>query len=113
MPEFLIDANLPVKVKPWDDKRFVHVSLIDASWDDANIWNYAKENNLTIIIKDKDFLTYQLANGFPPKIVHIKFGNLRLKEFISVIESCWDKVEILLKDHILINIYLDKIEAIK
>jgi predicted nuclease of predicted toxin-antitoxin system len=113
MPEFLIDANLPAKIKVWESERFIHVSAINAGWNDDEIWKYAKEKNLSIITKDKDFLIYQLANGFPPKIIHIKFGNLRLKEFIGVIENCWHEAENLLKDHTLINIYIDKIEAIK
>jgi predicted nuclease of predicted toxin-antitoxin system len=113
MAEFLIDANLPAKIKVWKSNRFIHVSSINANWNDNEIWKYAKENGLSIINKDKDFLTYQLANGFPPKIVHIKFGNLKLKEFISVIDNCWREVENLLESHIIINIYLNKIEAIK
>jgi predicted nuclease of predicted toxin-antitoxin system len=113
MPEFLIDVNLPSKVQIWQSERFIHVSSINAYWSDTEIWEYAKANNLTIINKDKDFLIYQLANGTPPKIVHIKFGNLKLKDFILMIESSWKEVEILLKDHSLINIYIDKIEAIK
>jgi|SRR5579871_2258043 len=88
MPEFLIDANLPIKVGIWQSERFIHVFTLNLNWSDAEIWEYAKKNNLTIISKDKDFLVYQLANGAPPKIIHIKFGNLRLKEFISVVESC-------------------------
>jgi predicted nuclease of predicted toxin-antitoxin system len=113
MPEFLIDANLPAKVKVWESERFVHVSSINAAWNDDEIWNYAKTNNLSIISKDKDFLIYQLANGAPPKIIHIKFGNIRLKEFISIVENCWPETENLLNTHSLINIYSDKIEAIK
>jgi predicted nuclease of predicted toxin-antitoxin system len=106
MPEFLIDANLPAKIKVWGSDRFIHVSEINAGWNDDEIWKYAKENDLSIITKDKDFLIYQLTNGFPPKIVHIKFGNLKLKEFISVIESCLQGAENLLNSHALINIYI-------
>ncbi len=36
-----------------------------------------------------------------------------MKEFISIIEGCWHEAENLLKTHALINIYIDKIEAIK
>lgn len=113
MPEFLIDANLPAKINAWKSERFIHVSSINPLWNDDDIWNYAKANNLSIISKDKDFLIYQLANGTPPKIIHIKFGNLKFKEFINVIENCWNEVENPLSSHSLINIYLDKIEAIK
>jgi predicted nuclease of predicted toxin-antitoxin system len=113
MPDFLIDANLPAKISVWQNKRFIHINTIDPYWDDEAIWQYAKTNNLTIISKDKDFLIQQLLKGTPPKVVHIKFGNMKLNDFISVIETCWDEVELLLGNHTLINLYSDKIEAIK
>ena len=113
MPDFLIDVNLPAKINIWQSERFIHVSTLDPSWDDEVVWQFAKTNNLTIISKDKDFLIQQLIKGTPPKVVHIKFGNLKLDDFISVIETCWNEVELLLVNHTLINIYSDKIEAIK
>ncbi len=58
MPEFIIDANLPAKIKVWQNSRFIHVSSINASWSDDEIWMYAKKNDLSIIAKDKDFLIY-------------------------------------------------------
>jgi predicted nuclease of predicted toxin-antitoxin system len=113
MPDFLIDANLPAKISIWQNQRFIHINTLDPYWDDEAIWQYAKTNELTIISKDKDFLIQQLLKGTPPKIVHIKFGNLKLIDFISVIETCWDEVELLLNNHTLINLYSDRIEAIK
>ena len=113
MPDFLIDANLPAKISIWENERFVHVSNINPSWDDEAIWHYAKTNNLTIVSKDKDFLVYQILKGSLPKIVQIKFGNLKLTDFIAVIEKHWNKLEALLSTHNLINLYSDSIEAIK
>jgi predicted nuclease of predicted toxin-antitoxin system len=113
MPDFLIDANLPLKVKTWQDDRFVHVLNIDPAWNDDAIWQYALDNHLTIISKDKDFLVQQILKGSPPKVIHIKLGNLKLNDFISTIENCWSEVELLLSSYTLINIYSDKIEAIR
>jgi predicted nuclease of predicted toxin-antitoxin system len=113
MPEFLIDANLPAKIKVWENNRFLHAITINPNWADKDIWQYAKENNLTIVSKDKDFLLLQFQHGSPPKIVHIKFGNIKLSDFITIIETCWVEVEALLSNHTIINIYSDKIEAIK
>lgn len=113
MPDFLIDANLPAKISIWQNQRFIHINTLDPYWDDEVIWQHAKTNNLTIISKDKDFLIQQLLKGTPPKVVHIKFGNLKLNDFISAIENCWDEVEALLSNHTLINLYSDRIEAIK
>lgn len=92
MPEFIVDANLPFKIAKWQNDSFEHVLKINPFWDDDEIWDYAFKKNLIIITKDKDFRLKQLISGSPPKIIHIKFGNLLLKEFENVIESCWDQV---------------------
>jgi len=55
MPKFLIDANLPYYFSLWNNEDFIHVKDIDDSLTDDAIWNYAKQNNLTIITKDSDF----------------------------------------------------------
>ncbi len=113
MPEFIVDANLPFRISKWQSERFEHVLKIDPLWEDDEIWNYASKNNLIIITKDKDFRLKQLIAGSPPKVIHIKFGNLILAEFEKIIISCWDQVEELIKTHSLVNIFQYNIEAIK
>lgn len=113
MPEFIVDANLPFRISSWQNDQFVYVLNINPLWNDEEIWDYAKANNLTIVTKDKDFRLKQIMQGFPPKVIHIKFGNLKLKEFEKVINNCWDQVAHSIHNHSLINIYLDTIELIK
>jgi len=113
MPAYIVDANLPFKVQRWSNKNFVHVVKINSWWKDEEIWNYAKQNHLTIITKDKDFSVKQIKEGSPPKLVHIKFGNLKFADFVNRIEAVWEEVESLLQNNSVINIYLNKIEAIK
>lgn len=66
-----------------------------------------------IITKDKDFILKQAIARAPPNVVHMKFGNLKLAAFINHIEAVWAEVESLLQTHTIINVHLDKIEAIK
>ena len=113
MPEFIIDANLPFKISKWQSDRFVHVLKINPLWEDNEIWEYAYINNLIIVTKDKDFLLKQLIQGSPPKVIHIKFGNLLLNEFEKIIINGWGQVEELIKIYSLINIFQYNIEAIK
>jgi predicted nuclease of predicted toxin-antitoxin system len=113
MPEFIVDANLPFKISKWQSNRFVHVLKINPMWDDDEIWNYAYHGNLIIITKDKDFRLKQIIHGSPPKVIHIKFGNVILSEFEKIILLCWEQVEELIKTHSLINIFQYYIEAIK
>lgn len=113
MQKFLIDANLPYHIDIWNSDQFIHVFQLNPEWDDNSIWNYAKQNDLVIVSKDKDFFIKQLLFGAPPKLVQIKYGNLKLKEFIQRIEHVWKLVSQEIEDHSLIIIYKDKIETIK
>lgn len=55
MAKFLIDANLPYRFSLWKSDDYIHQNDIDDEWTDSQIWDYAKDNNLTIITKDADF----------------------------------------------------------
>ncbi|UYM18531.1 DUF5615 family PIN-like protein [Endozoicomonas euniceicola] len=78
----LFDENLSPKLIARVSKTFpacLHVlqSRLDNS-PDIEIWRYAREYKLTIVTKDKDFLHFARQHGFPPKLVHIQTGNVRL-----------------------------------
>jgi len=112
MPKYLIDVNLPYYFSLWNTPDFIHQRDIDDTWTDDRIWQYAKANNLIIITKDKDFSIKQFTSGAPPKVIHIKLGNLRLNVFFQLISSCWNDVEALIETHNLVNVYQNKLEAI-
>ncbi|SHG03573.1 hypothetical protein SAMN05444372_10213 [Flavobacterium micromati] len=77
MPSFLIDVNLPYYFSIWNTDEFIHQKDINDEWSDEKIWNYAKENNLTIISKDSDFSNKIIMSSPPPKVLHIRFGNMK------------------------------------
>ena len=79
---------------------------------DSEIWDYAKQNNLTIITKDGDFSHRIIVSPPLPKIIHIKIGNMKLKEFESVIQKIWMTAEKLSENHKLVNVFRDRIEAV-
>ena len=113
MAKYLIDANLPYYFGLWNSPDFVHIKDIDDSLSDEQIWDYARQNDLIIISKDADFSLKVLIKGPPPKVIHLKFGNLKMSAFHDVIVKIWDQVENKLEDHSLINVYIDRIESIK
>ena len=113
MKKYLVDANLPSKITVWQNDDFEFVVNINDQWSDTEIWNYAKSNNLTIISKDADFSHRIIASQPPPKIIHIKIGNLKLKSFASFMERVWDGVEKSSEKHKLVNLFIDRIEAVE
>ncbi len=112
MKKFLIDVNLPYYFSLWKGEEFIHQKDINDEWTDIEIWNYAKENNLTIITKDSDFSHRIILAEPPPKIIHIKFGNLKMKDFFYVLDNCWNKILELNRNCKLVNVYKDSIEGI-
>ncbi|WP_255478586.1 DUF5615 family PIN-like protein [Rufibacter sp. XAAS-G3-1] len=51
------------------------------TWADAQIWRYAQENNLTIVSKDADSSSRLLLRQPPPKVIHLRYGNMKMHEF--------------------------------
>jgi predicted nuclease of predicted toxin-antitoxin system len=69
--------------------------------------------DLTIISKDSDFSNRILLQEPPPKIIHIRFGNMKMKEFFGTINKVWQEVILLNETHKLVNVFRDRIEAIE
>jgi len=113
MAKYLVDANLPYYFGLWNNSDYIHVRDLDDSWSDEIIWQYAHKNNLIIITKDSDFSTKVLFKGIPPKVIHLKFGNMKMKDFHAFITEIWMDAELAISDNSLINIYIDRIEIIK
>lgn len=52
---------------------------------DLQIWEYAKNNNFIIVTQDSDFNDLNTLNGFPPKIIWIRTGNLKTKAILNIL----------------------------
>lgn len=113
MPKFLIDVNLPYHFSLWNGDDYIHQIDINDEWTDSQIWNHAKQNDLTIITKDTDFSNRVIFHQPPPKVIHVRLGNLKIRDFFVAINSVWDEVLELNRDHKLVTIFHDRIEAIE
>ena len=113
MPKFLVDVNLPYHFSLWKGDEYIHQTDIDDEWTDTQIWNYARENDLTIISKDSDFSSRVIFHLPPPKVIHIRLGNLKMREFFAAMNTAWDEVLELNKEHKLVTVFRDRIEAIE
>jgi predicted nuclease of predicted toxin-antitoxin system len=112
MSKFLIDENLPAKVSVWKGDDFEFVTSAFQSENDSAIWDHAKANGLTIVTKDSDFSMRIMSSSPPPKVIHIKIGNLRLRELCSFLESNWKMIESTSSHSKLVNVFRDRIEAV-
>jgi len=113
MNGFLFDENLPSKIQFTPSVPIIHVSILGDSPSDTDIWEYALELGLVIVTKDVDFSDRLMLDSSPPKVVHLRFGNMRKSAFHSFLARVWSQIEDLVIDHKLINVYLDQIEAFK
>ena len=67
------------------------------------IWNYAKENNYTIVTFDADFFDLSNLKGHPPKIIWLRFGNTKTEYLAEVLNS----KNTIIKDFIYADAYLE------
>ncbi len=113
MPQFLIDENLPDKFSLWNGEEFVHQNELKGINSDSEIWDYAKENNLTIVTKDADFSDRIMFETPPPRIIHIRIGNMRIKELYQFFQKNWEDIRRNSSKYKLTNVYEDRIEGIE
>jgi len=54
---------------------------------DIKVWEFAKENNYTIVTKDSDFNDLVILKGIPPKVIWLKVGNCRVVEIEKILKE--------------------------
>ncbi len=112
MTKYLIDVNLPRYFSLWNSDQFVFVVDINDEMTDTQIWQYAKEKNLTIVSKDADFSDLALLNDPPPRVIHLKFGNMKMSEFHQHLVNIWSQITSLSNECRLVRVYKTHIEGI-
>jgi predicted nuclease of predicted toxin-antitoxin system len=112
MKGFFFDENMPSRVRFTPSLPVFHPSDIGPSPTDTQIWEFARDRELGIVSKDADFSERIILRSPPPWIVHLRFGNMRRTEFHALLSRVWPQVEVMLKSHKLVNVFVDRIEAI-
>ncbi|ADB39441.1 DUF5615 family PIN-like protein [Spirosoma linguale] len=59
--------------------------------DDFQIWEYARQNNYTVVSFDKDIPDIGSVRGFPPKIIWLRTGNLSNQSIISLFKNHFEQ----------------------
>lgn len=112
MRGFLFDENLPKRLEFSPSLPLVAFSELGTSPTDTAIWEFARERNLVIVSKDADFSERIIARRPPPWVVHLRFGNLRSRDFHRLLARLWPQVESLLRSNKLVNVYADRVEGV-
>ena len=112
MKGFLFDENLPARIQFSTSLPVVVASAIGPSLSDTKVWEHARQHELVIVTKDADFSGRIILHQPPPWVVHLRFGNLRGREFHARLARVWPRVEALLKTHKLVNVHADRVEGI-
>lgn len=112
MKGYLFDENLPSRLQFLPNLPVVSLAEVGQSRTDTQIWEFARRRELVIVSKDADFSERIILATPPPWVVHVRFGNLRRREFHRVLARAWPKVESLLLTHKLVNVYPDRVEGV-
>lgn len=89
MMKLLFDQNISFRILkqlPEELKSSSHVKsekLINSA--DRQIWEFAKQNNFTIVTQDADFNDLTSFYGFPPKIIWIRMGNIKTSHIWQIL----------------------------
>lgn len=113
MKGFLFDENIPSRLIFTPSLPVFDTNILGQSPSDTMLWAHARANSYVIVTKDTDFSNRIMLSVPPPWVVHLRSGNMRKWEFHRLLASVWLQVEALLPAHKLINVYVDRIEAIR
>jgi predicted nuclease of predicted toxin-antitoxin system len=113
LARFLIDANLPNRLALWNTAEFELVADHDDSWPDSVVWEYARNNNLTIVTKDADFSDRIMTASPPPRVIHLRIGNLRLGELREFLIRVWPQLDELSCKYKLLIVHEGNIECVE
>jgi predicted nuclease of predicted toxin-antitoxin system len=100
--KFLFDQNISFRIikkihsKFSDSKQIRQVGLEGLS--DFTIWNYAKENNFTIVTFDSDFYDLSLIKGIPPKVIWLRTGNTTTNNIVKLLTKNFDLIDSFIND---------------
>jgi len=113
MRGFLFDENLPRYRSMQTKLPVTHALDLGARPTDSQLWAHAQQNDLAIVTKDADFSQRMVLGEPPPRVVHLRVGNMRGRDFGQWLERIWPQIETTIATHKLVNVYRDRIESVQ
>lgn len=93
MKGYLFDGNVPSCLRFSLKLPIIPVSKIGRNPSDSQIWGFARKHDLVIVSKDTDFSDRIITSSPPPRVVHLRFGNLRRNEYHAFLARRWPQIE--------------------
>lgn len=109
--QFLVDQNLPAALVGELHGAVAHASQFGSRPSDSELWQIAKSQGWAIITRDTDFFNRLQVYGSPPKVVWIRFGNLRIRNLREALVAVWPTVLQRIVQYDLIAVYSDRLEC--
>lgn len=95
--KLLLDQNLSRRIVPLLQSAYpgtTQVALLNMERaSDLIIWEYAKQNNFTIVTKDSDFYEMSTLYGVPPLLIWLKVGNSGKQEITDLLLKSKESIE--------------------
>jgi predicted nuclease of predicted toxin-antitoxin system len=100
--KFLFDHNLSphlihLLADLYPDSQHVFMLGMDQA-NNQTIWDYAAQNDFTIVTRDSDFNDLSLIRGFPPQVIWIRRGNCSTQEIEQILRSATDIIQQMAQD---------------
>lgn len=102
--KLLFDANISwriIKLLGSNFSNSLHSSAIPVLQPakDIDIWNFAKQNQYTIVTHDEDFEKLIQTKGAPPKVIIIKSYNQNTKQIAQIVINQKKTIESFITNH--------------
>lgn len=65
---------------------------------DKQIWDFAQQENYTIVTLDEDFNELSLLYGSPPKVIWVHQNNLTTNELVEFLTEKYEQITSFLQD---------------
>jgi len=89
MKGYLFDGNVPSRLRFSPKLPIIPLSNVGRHPSDSQIWDFARKHDLVIVSKDTDFSDRIITSSPPPRVVHLRFGNLRRNEYHALLTRRW------------------------
>jgi len=99
--KILLDQNLSPKLcdRLAPEYEAIHVRDIGmGSASDIEIWDYASENDYSIVTKDEDFNSLSQVKGFPPHVIWVRLGNCSTADILNVLNDNFTAIASIIDD---------------